>query len=132
MTSYRVLKVFGLAILSMVFLVLLSFVEVAVYSMIIHPGEDPSFYETHATQSAPWVSGIGGFFLFFFVVRFWAKRSFVNLSQLAWLYPTMYVVLDIGVLLGVGGIDWTTFYVTFLLANGGKFLGSFVSYRMYS
>lgn len=130
MKKYRIAKLFGIAFLIMISLVAISFFEVFIFSLF-NPGHEQSFYEAHAQASAPWVSGILGCLVLFLIVRYWCKKSFPDLWQLAVGLPIAYVLVDIVVLLLVGGIDWATFYPIFLLANGGKFLGSLGAYWMY-
>lgn len=60
MKKYVILKLIGLAILTMITLVIISFLEVAVYSYLIDPGQEQSVYEAHANSSAPYISGISG------------------------------------------------------------------------
>ncbi len=55
MKKYIVLKLIGLALLTMITLVIISFLEVAVYSYLINPGQENSVYEAHAEFSAPFV-----------------------------------------------------------------------------
>jgi len=131
MKKYRLLKLVGLVILTMITLVAISFLEVAIYSMLVEPDQDEAFYEAHAQITAPWISGIFGFIVFFLVVRYWAKKSYPDLSRLSILYPTTYVLLDLSMLLTIGGIEWSTFYIIFLLANGAKYAGSLMAYRLY-
>ena len=130
MKKYRFLKLIGIALLCMISLVLVSFFEVFIFSLF-NPGHEQAFYEAHAQVSAPWVSGIFGCILLFLIVRYWSKRSYADLFQLALLLPITYVLVDVVVLLAVGGIDWSSFYLTFILANGGKFLGSLGAYWWY-
>ena len=131
MNKYRILKLIGIAILTMITLVSISFIEVAIFS-IIQPGNEQAFYEAHTKISAPWISGIFGFIVFFLVVRYWAKKSYSELYTLVILYPTAYALLDLSILLIIGNIEWSTFYITFILANGAKYAGSLVAYRLYS
>lgn len=58
MKQYIVLKLIGLAILTMATLIIISFIEVALYSYFVNPGQEFSVYEAHAQISAPYVSGI--------------------------------------------------------------------------
>jgi len=69
MKKYVILKLIGLAMLTMITLVIISFLEVAVYSYLINPGHEQSVYEAHANNSAPYISGIFGFIVFFLVAR---------------------------------------------------------------
>ncbi len=129
MKNYVFLKLTGLAILAMITLVLISILEVAVYSYLINPGQPASVYETHANFSAPFVSGIGGFIVFFLVARFWKRKGYENAFRLALLFPAIYVVLDVTVLL-LAGADWSSFILPSILANGAKFLGSYSGYKL--
>lgn len=51
MKKFILPKLIGLAILTMITLVIISFLEVAVYSYFIHPGQEQSVYEAHAKTS---------------------------------------------------------------------------------
>ena len=128
MKQYVVLKLIGLAILAMVILVIITFVEVAVYSYLINPGQEQSFYEAHAQISAPYVSGIFGFILFFLVARYWKKKGYEHVMRLALLFPLVYVLLDI-IIITAAGVEWADFIAIFLLANAAKFLGGFLGAR---
>lgn len=48
MNKFVVPKLIGLATLTMITLVVLSFIEVTVYSYLINPGQNESVYEAHA------------------------------------------------------------------------------------
>ncbi len=82
-----ILKLIGLVILTMVTLVIISFLEVAVYSYLINSGQEAAVYETHANSSAPYISGIFGFIVFFLVARHWKKKKYNNVSKLTILFP---------------------------------------------
>src|SRR5690606_4982240 len=75
MKKFVVPKLIGLAVLTMITLVMLSFIEVAVYSYLINSGQDESVYEAHANASAPYISAIFGFVIFFLMVRYWKKKQ---------------------------------------------------------
>jgi hypothetical protein len=122
MKKFVLLKLLGLTVLTMVLLVALSFLEVAVYSYLIHPNQDPSVYDAHANHSAPYISGIFGFVLFFLVARYW-KKHYVNALKLSLLFPLVYVCFDVA-LITAAGVHWPDFITIFFLANSAKFLGS--------
>jgi len=130
MKKYVVLKLIGLAILAMISLVIISIAEVFVYSYIVNPGQEVDVYETHAKFSAPFISGIFGFIVFFLVTRYWKKRKYENLPKLVFLFPLTYVLLDTVVLLLAGTVQWSSFILIFILANGAKFLGSYLGYKL--
>lgn len=129
MKNYLVLKLIGLAVLTMLTLVILSFLEVALYSYLIHPGQEEAIYEAHANDSAPYISSIAGLIIFFFVARFWKKKGYENAFKLALLFPLTYIVLDV-ILLTAFGINWEDFILVFLISNGAKLLGSFIGNKM--
>lgn len=130
MKRYIVLKLIGLAILTMIILVIISILEVTLYSYVVNPGQEVSVYEAHAEFSAPFISGIFGFILFFLIARHWKKKEFHNLFKLIILFPLTYVLLDIVVLLLAGTVQWPSFILIFVLANGAKFLGSYLGYKL--
>jgi hypothetical protein len=129
MKKYVVLKLIGMAMLTMATLVIISFLEVAVYSHLINAGQEESIYEAHANASAPYISGIFGFIVFFLVARYWKKNGYDNSLKITILFPVMYIVLDI-ILLTIFGVKWSEFIQIFLLANGAKFLGSCLGYLL--
>ena len=89
----------------MITLIIISIAEVVVYSYIVNPGQEVSVYETHAKFSAPFISGIFGFIVFFLVTRYWKKRKYENLPKLVFLFPLTYVLLDTVVLLLAGTVQ---------------------------
>jgi len=129
MKKYIILKLIGLVVLTMITLVMISFLEVAVYSYLINPGQEQSVYESHANSSAPYISGIFGFIVFFLVVRYWKKKEYPNVFKLAILYPLTYVLLDI-IIITAAGVKWSDFILIFAMANAAKFLGSFLGYKL--
>ena len=129
MKQYIILKLIGLAILTMITLVLISFLEVAVYSYIINPGQVESVYEAHANTSAPYISGIFGFIIFFLVARYWKKKEYPNVFKLVILFPLIYVLLDI-IIITAAGVKWSDFILIFAIANTAKFLGSYLGYKL--
>ncbi len=129
MRNYVILRLIGLAILTMITLVIISFLEVAVYSYLINPGQDQSVYEAHANLSAPYISGIFGFIIFFLVTRYWKKKEYPNVLQLTVLYPLIYILLDI-IILTAAGANWADFILIFAIANTAKCLGSYLGYKL--
>lgn len=129
MKKYLIPKLIGLAILTMIILVIISILEVAVYSHLINPGQEITVYETHASQSAPYVSSIFGFIIFFLVARFWNQKNYNNIASLVLLFPLTYVLIDIIVLV-LADVKWADFLVIFLIANSAKFLGCFLGYKL--
>jgi hypothetical protein len=130
MKKYIVLKLIGLAILTMITLVIISILEVALYSYVVDPGQEVRVYEAHAQFSAPFISGIFGFIVFFLIARHWKKKGYHNLFKLIILFPLIYVLLDIVVILLTATVEWSSFILIFIPANGAKFLGSYLGYKL--
>ena len=131
MIKYTILKLIGLVILTMITLVIISILEVTLYSYVINPGQDVSVYDAHAEMTAPYISGIFGFIVFFLIARHWKKKGYQNLLKLVILFPLIYVLLDI-IIITIAGVQWSDFIIIFLLANGSKFLGSYLGYKLTS
>ena len=129
MKKYRWLKLAGLAILTMVILVIISVIEVAIYSYFINPGQDKSVYDDHAMASAPWISAIFGFIIFFLVVRYWTRKNYDSL-KLCLLFALTYIIIDI-IIITASGVSWSEYFLVFLLANGAKLLGGLTAWYFY-
>jgi hypothetical protein len=129
MKKYVILKLIGLAILTMITLVTISILEVTVYSYLINPGQEVSVYDAHAEMTAPYISGIFGFIVFFLVARHWKKKKYQNLLKLVFLFPLIYVLLDI-IIITSAGVKWADFILIFAIANTAKFLGSYLGYKL--
>lgn len=130
MKKYLIPKLIGLAFLTMIALVLISFVEVAIYSYLIHPGETASFYDAHAELTAPYISGIFGFIAFFLVSRYWKKKQYENAFALSLYFPLTYVLLDIVLITAMAADQWGSFWLIFLVANAAKFAGSYAGNKV--
>ena len=130
MKKYIVLKLIGLTILTMIALVIISILEVALYSYVVNPGQEQSIYDAHAEFSAPYISGVFGFIVFFLIARYWKKKGYQDLLKLVFLFPLTYLLLDIVLLLSVATVEWSDFIFIFILANGAKFLGSYLGYKL--
>lgn len=128
MKKHTVLKLIGLAVLVMITLVLISFIEVAVYSYIINRGQENNVYERHAELSAPYISGIFGFIVFFLITRYWKKKGYQE--KLVFLFPLTYILLDVVVILLAATDEWSSFILIFIIANTAKFLGSYLGYHL--
>lgn len=129
MKKYMVLKLIGLTILTMIILVIISFLEVGVYSFVINPGQEQSVYDAHVNVSAPYISCVFGFIAFFFVARHWKKKKYDNVSTLVILFPLIYVLVD-SIIITAAGVKWADFILIFAIANSAKFLGSYLGYKL--
>jgi hypothetical protein len=129
MKKYVILKLIGLVTLTMITLVIISFIEVAVYSYLINPGQEVAVYDAHAESSAPYISGIFGFIIFFLVARHWKKKVYQNLLKLVFLFPLIYVLFDI-IIITAAGVQWSDFILIFAIANTAKIFGSYLGYKL--
>ena len=124
------LKLFGVTILLHILLILISILEVAIYSYLIAPGKDKEFYNTHATISGPWVSAIfGSLFMFLLVKRFLKRFSVQQLTYAIWL-PTIYIVIDL-IFFFVSGYELKDFAYPFVLATIPKVVAVLLAYVLY-
>ena len=130
MKKFILIKLIGLSILAMIVLVTISFIEVAFYSYVINPGQHESFYETHANISAPYISCIFGFILFYFTTRYWTKKGYTKANQLCIQFPLMYLTLDV-VIITTAGVNWEDFILIFFIANASKLIGSYMGYFLH-
>ena len=125
------LKLIGTAILLHVVLILLSIIEVAIYSYIISPGRDKAFYSAHATLAGPWISAIfGSMLMFFFVKRFMKRFSRQQLTYVIWL-PAIYIAIDL-IFFFVSGYEFKDFMYQFVLATVPKIIAVLLAYFIYS
>ena len=125
------LKLIGAAILLHIVLILISILEVAIYSYLIAPGKDEEFYNTHATISGPWISAIfGSLFMFLLVKRFTKRFSQQQLTYVVWL-PIIYIVIDL-IFFFVAGYEFKDFVYPFVLATIPKIVAVLLAYFLYS
>src|SRR4030095_2857254 len=93
------LKLIGVAFLLHIVLILLSILEVAIYSFLIVPGKDETFYKGHAEISGPWISGIFGSLFIFLLVRGFIKQNKGRFLTYTIALPFIYILIDIFMLL---------------------------------
>ncbi|MBL4656677.1 MAG: hypothetical protein JKX73_01665 [Flavobacteriales bacterium] len=106
-------------------LIALSIAEVAVYAFAIEPGHDEAFYTQHAQLTAPWVSIIGGLFIFFLVARKLARNRIEQRKIIGLVLPALYIVLDL-LILNLSESDLGGQYVIFAISFSSKILASYV------
>jgi hypothetical protein len=85
--------VVGTAIGLEVALVISAFVWVAIYSYLIHPGEDPGFYQRYAQFASPVVSIVLGMPYWYLVCR-WVGRKAGNraVAMCLWAWVILFVI----------------------------------------
>lgn len=124
------LKTSAVALLLHVVLILLSIIEVAIYSFLIIPGKERAFYEVHATVSGPWISAIfGSLFMFLLVKRFLKKFTRQQLTYAAGLLA-LYLVIDV-LLLIFSGYQFRDFIYPFVSATIPKIVAVSLAYYLY-
>lgn len=124
------IKLTGLAFLLHIILIVISILEVFVYSMLIEPGKEEAFYESHAGVSGPWVSGIFGSLFIFFIVKRYIKKNYGQPLTYAIAFPLVYILWDIIILLPFQ-INWLEHLPVLLMANGAKVAASLLSYYIF-
>ncbi len=132
MKKYFFPKTIGIAVLSMITLVSISIFEVAIYAYLVDPGHEEIYYQQHAKVSAPWISIVFGFPLFFLVVRLLRKKLGSKLKAFVILYPLCYQVIDVLIVAASGGVDWASFVWLMLLAFTAKVAGTMLAYYRYA
>jgi hypothetical protein len=125
------LKLIGVAILLHIILILLSIIEVAIYSFIILPGKDQAFYNAHATLTGPWISAIFGSLLMFFLVKRFLKRFTKQQLTYAIGLPAIYLAIDL-MLLFVSGYQLKDFLYQSVLATVPKIVAVSLAYFIYA
>jgi len=122
------LRIIGWSVLIHVILIALSFLEVFLYSLLINPGQDESFYMAHAEQSAPWVSIIFGIVLFYLIARLLAKKRPEKGVIIGLSLPIVYILLDVIILLAAA-VNWGEHYLIFIISFASKILAGYVGAR---
>lgn len=124
------LKLIGFAFLLHIVLILLSILEVAIYSWLIVPGKEEAFYKSHAEVSGPWISGIFGSLFIFLLVRRYIKQNMGRYLTYTIALPFIYILIDILMLLSFQ-INWNEHLPVFVIANGAKIISSLIAYYIY-
>ncbi|HMG15554.1 MAG TPA: hypothetical protein VK590_08915 [Saprospiraceae bacterium] len=124
------LKLIEVALLLHIVLIIISILEVSIYSYLIDPGKDEAFYQAHAQITGPWISGIFGSLFIFLIIRRFIKRNSEHHLTYTIALPFIYIVMDILMLLPFH-INWNEHLPVFLIANGVKIASSFFSYYLY-
>ena len=124
MTLVRVAALTGLALGVMVVNVALSVLYMVVYSYVIDPGHDQTYYEAHIGIAAPYCSIVAGIPLMFLVGWWMGMRPGI----IVWL---IYVCVDLAVLTAAGltlrmGLLFT---VSFLTKLASVYFGALVASR---
>lgn len=122
----------GWAILIHIILIIITIVEVFVYSVLINPGQEQAVYDHHAEISGPWISMIFGFLLFLLTTRILGTGRAGKEFTIALFLTLFYVVTDALILIAAG-VDWNehfvVFLVSFLVKTAGAVIGALMAKR---
>ncbi|RYY26933.1 MAG: hypothetical protein EOO04_10145 [Chitinophagaceae bacterium] len=121
------LKIIGLSFLLHVVLIICSVIEVTIYSYLINPGHEQSYYQRHAELSGPWVSGVLGSLFVFLIVRRYLLRHEDRRLDFTLALPLLYIIMDVIILLPFQ-INWKEHLPVLLAANGAKLAASILTY----
>lgn len=119
------LKIIGWALLIHVILIALSILEVVIFSTIIEPGQEPTYYEQHAQLTAPYVSIIFGIILFYLISRLLVKKRYNKRKLIGLMLPGIYIIMDIVFLL-LSDTNWGQQYLVFMMSFVTKTLASYI------
>lgn len=122
-------KLTSLALLLHLVLIILSFIEVYLYSLL-RPGNDEAFYQAHAMASAPWMATIFGSIFIFLIVRWYIRHHSTGYLNYAIAFPVVYIILDILIilLLTEGSNPWGEFVISNIIKAAAG-IGSYFAYR---
>jgi hypothetical protein len=114
-----------LALGVMIVNVLISVLYVVVYSILIDPGHDEAYYQTHAQMAAPFSSIIAGMPLIFLAGRWiggkFPKGNSVKAALLVWL---IYFTIDLTIVAAAGAL--TQIAVLFAISFVTKFAAAYL------
>lgn len=124
------LKITVWALVIHIILIILSVLEVFIYSLI-SPNHENSFYKEHAELTGPYISIFFGFFIFYFVARYLSKNFTSKKIILALSLPIIYTIMDF-IMVHYSGVNWndhiTIFIISFLAKTFGSVIGTFLGY----
>ncbi|HMQ03810.1 MAG TPA: hypothetical protein PKD26_07830 [Pyrinomonadaceae bacterium] len=112
LTTGRVARLVGVAVLMLVANVAVTVLYMVVYGHLIDPGHDQAYYDAHVQTAAPYCSVVAGIPLMFLAgwwVGRWRPREFAVRSALAVWFA--YAVIDIAIILAAGGTSSLTLVV---------------------
>ncbi len=129
------IQALGVALVTIMITVIVSFPMVTFYAYVIEPGHDQEFYEDAAQWIAPWSSYILGPILFY-IFNYWLTRRSVNRNNMFFAIMTivfyiavecfMLLAMDIDVrdvLFTLNGIFWISIKLV------GALLGAYFGQR---
>jgi len=127
--SYKTwLKITVWALVIHIMLIVLSILEVFIYSLI-NPNHEDSFYTNHAELTGPYISIFFGFIIFYFVASYLSRTLTIKKIIIALSLPIIYTIMDF-LMVHYSGVIWkdhiTIFIISFLVKTLGSVLGTFL------
>lgn len=117
--------VVGVAVGLEVAMVISAFAWVAIYSYLIHPGEERAFYENYAQLASPVVSIVLGIPFWFFACR-WVGRKAGNraVAMCLWTWFVLFLIeLPLILLADLQAYDWSMVAASHSTKALGAYLG---------
>ena len=110
-----IFKVIAWSIAIHIVLIVLTILEVFVYSHLINPGKELTEYEAHAQASGPYISLIFGFILIFVIAKHLLGKYPDNRAFIGYGLPITYILVDV-ILLILAGTDFISNYEVFTIS----------------
>lgn len=96
-------------------LISLSFIEVAIYSLLINPGQCEPFYTEHAQKTAPIISIVFGIILFYVLSKRLSRNKAEIARRIAFALVSIYIFTDIAILI-LSQANWQEMKFVFLIS----------------
>ena len=129
--KYFWLKLIGVVLLLHALLIVLSIIEVAIYSYIINPGHTKEFYSQHANESGPWISTLFGPLLIFLVVKRFIRRFSYQHLTYAIAVPVIYTLTDY-LIFAASGAGADVFSLPIILSHALKIVAGLAAWFLFS
>jgi hypothetical protein len=100
--------VVGTAVGLEVALIVLAVAWVAIYSYLIHPGEEPAYYQNYAQKSSPVVAVVLGMPLWYFACRWVGRKAGTRaVAMCVWAWFILFLIeLPLYLLSELQAYDW--------------------------
>lgn len=123
MKPKRWLEIVGTAILIEILLILISIAEVFIWGFTQSGPPTDATAQAHAEAVGPFLSAIFGALLMYAAAWNFCRRDTEHRYLYAIALPTIYLLLDVAILLFYP-VDWLHHFPVLLAANAPKFAGS--------
>jgi hypothetical protein len=82
-----------------------AFGWVFLYSVFVHRGETPEFYQRYAEAASPWVSLVAGTPIFYFICRWIGSQAAARAWPTAMALFAVFFVVDLTLVLSMGALS---------------------------